>query len=229
MKAQPWSHTGLKDAENCLRKFYEVRVLKKYPHQADTEEAKYGRYVHQAFEDRQSFRTELPLDLRRHEPFMLRLEGWDGFFFTEQKAALNRQLKPCNRFDSEVWWRGDVDYVKIHNLEHRGRIVDYKTGKKRADEDQLIEYTLWGFAEYPEINIFDTMFYWTQLDGDEAITRHVYSRDQVPALWSRFVPALKRLKNAYDTDQFPATKNGLCGWCPVKDCPNWWDHNERKR
>ena len=91
MKAAPWSHSGLKQAETCLRQFHEVRVLKHYPYEADTPEAKWGRYVHKAFEDRQATRVELPQDLSQHEPFMKRMESWEGFFFTERQAALNKQ------------------------------------------------------------------------------------------------------------------------------------------
>ncbi len=232
MKAARWSFTGLKQAETCLRQFHQVRVLKNYPYEATSDEAVWGRYVHKAFEDRQATRTELPQDLSQHEQFMQRLEGWDGFFFTEQKIALDRQLKPVNFFGGDrVWWSGIIDYTKIHNEEHRGRIVDYKTGKRRPEPDQLIQNALWGFAQYPEINIFDCMFYWTQEAHleEKAIDRYVYSRDQIPELWSRFVSSLGRLFEAYKTDTWPAKPGPLCyGWCPHMRCEHWKPKKEKR-
>ena len=236
MKAARWSFTGLKQAETCLRQFHEVRVLKNYPYEATSDEAVWGRYVHKAFEDRQAVHKELPQDLSQHEPFMQRLEGWEGFFFTEQKVALDKQLKPINFFGGDaVWWSGIIDYTKIHNGEHRGRIVDYKTGKRRPEPDQLIQNVLWGFAMYPEINIFDCMFYWTQAQeradqpSDGAVDRYVYSRDQIPELWSRFVAPLGRLFEAYKTDTWPAKPNGLChGYCPHVKCEHWKPKREKR-
>ena len=232
MKAARWSFTGLKQAETCLRQFHEVRVLKNYPYEATSDEAVWGRYVHKAFEDRQAVRKELPQDLSQHEPFMQRLEGWEGFFFTEQKVALDKQLKPVNFFGGDaVWWSGIIDYTKIHNEEHRGRIVDYKTGKRRPEPDQLIQNVLWGFAEYPEINVFDCMFYWTQEAHleEKAVDRYVYSRDQIPELWSRFVAPLGRLFEAYKTDTWPAKPNGLChGYCPHVKCEHWKPKREKR-
>lgn len=231
MKAGRWSFTGLEQAENCPRQFHEVRVLKKYPYEADSAEAVWGRYVHKAFEDRQATRMELPLDLAQHEPFMKRLEGWDGFFFTEQKVALDRSLKPVSFFASTVWWSGIIDYTKIEYLARRARIVDYKTGKRKPKPAQLVQNALWTFAMYPDIEIVDAFFYWTTDGhlGDGAIDRHVYGRDEIPKLWEQFVPALGRLKTAYNTDTWTPKPSGLCyGWCPVTDCEHWKPKKEKR-
>lgn len=45
-----WSHSALKDYENCARKYHEIRVLKKYPSEK-TEQILYGEQLHKAAED----------------------------------------------------------------------------------------------------------------------------------------------------------------------------------
>jgi hypothetical protein len=232
MKAKRWSFSGLERAETCLHQFNEVRNLKKYPDEADSEEAVWGRYVHKAFEDRQATRTELPLNLAQHEPFMQRMESWDGFFFTEQKVALDKQLKPVSEFfDKSVWWSGIIDYTKIEYLAQRARIVDYKTGKRRPKPNQLVQNALWTFQMYPDIEIVDAFFYWTTEAhlGDGAIDRYVYTRDQIPEMWSRFTASLGRLFAAYAEDKWPMKPGPLCyGWCPVTDCPHWKPKKEKR-
>ena len=227
MKAKRWSFTGLEQFDQCAKQFNEVRNLKKYPYEATSKEAVWGRYVHKAFEDRHAARTELPLDLAQHEPFMQRMEAWDGFFFTEQKVALGKDLKPLsNFFDRDVWWSGIIDYTKIEYLAQRARVVDYKTGKHKPKPGQLVQNALFTFARYPDIQIVDAFFYWTQ---DTKEDRYIYSREQIPQLWAQFVPSLNNLKNAYDTDTWVAKPSGLCnGWCPVTDCQHWKPKKEKR-
>lgn len=231
MKAKPWSFTGLEQADNCLRQFDEVRNKKRFPYEADSAEAIWGRYVHKAFEDRMGLRTELPLDLAQHEPFMKRMEAWDGFFFTEQKVCLSKQLKPVSDyFSRDVWWRGVIDYTKVEYLAQRARIVDYKTGKRKPKEGQLIQNALWTFAMYPDIEIVDTFFYWTQeSDIEKACDRFVYGRAQIPEMWNKFVPSLSKLFKAYETESWEPRQSGLCyGWCPVTDCEFWKPKKEKR-
>lgn len=232
MKAKRWSFTGLEQFDNCAYQFNEVRNLKKYPYEATSAEAVWGRYVHKAFEDRMGTRVELPLDLAHHEPFMRRMEEWDGsFFFTEQQVALGKDLKPLsNFFDPAIWWSGIIDYTKLEYLAQRARIVDYKTGKRKPKPKQLVQNALWTFAMYPDINIVDTFFYWTQeSDIDKATDRYVYTRDQIPEMWSQFVPSLSKLKEAYDTNTWTPRPSGLCyGWCPVTDCQHWKPKKDKR-
>lgn len=231
MKARRWSFTGLEQSRNCLKQFDEVRNKKRFPYEATSVEAVWGRYAHKAFEDRQGTRVTLPQDLAHHEKFMKRMEAWAGDYFqTEMQVALDAKLKPCPFFGGDaVWWSGIIDYLKVDAPAHRARIVDYKTGKRKPKPEQLEENALWVWAQYPEVDVIDSFFYWTQAvdkdDDDAAIDRYVFSRKQIPELWAHAVPALKKLLEAYTNNVWPAKKSGLCGWCPVCDCEHWWDHN----
>jgi hypothetical protein len=233
MRAKAWSFTGLEQYNSCPKQYNEVRNLKKYPYEANTPEAIYGRYAHKAFEDRQATRVELPEDLKHHEAFMQRMEAWPGdCFFTEQQCALDRTLKPCSSqaWDT-VWWRGVIDYTKVNYLTQSAKIVDYKTGarfNKRGDSKakpkQLMENALWTFAMYPDVEVVDAFFYWTQDVGSakEPTDRYVWTRDQIPELWQEHVPSLTAFRESYVKDSWPAKKSGLCnGWCPVEDCSFW--------
>ena len=49
MKKVTWSHSSLKDYEGCPRRYYESKVLKKYPF-TDTQATIYGKELHEAAE-----------------------------------------------------------------------------------------------------------------------------------------------------------------------------------
>lgn len=223
MKPQAWSYTSLSDFINCPRQFYEKRVAKSVKEE-ESEQMRYGTYVHKAFEDRQAEGKPLPPDLRSHEPLMKQMAAHDGTAYTEKKVALNRLLQPCGFFAKDVWWRGVIDHHTVYD--HAAHITDYKTGKVQRDFKQLKLFALWLFAEYPRITSVSARYYWTQtmtFTGDQ------YTREQIPALWREFVPHLTQFKDAFKTDTWQPRPSGLCnGWCPVTQCEFWKPKREKR-
>lgn len=218
-----WSYTSLSDFINCPRQFYEKRVIKSVK-EDESEQMLYGNYVHKAFELRQQNGTPLPSDLAQHEAFMQVLARHEGQHFTEKKVALSRSVTPCSFFAKDVWWRGVIDYHKISN--YVVSITDYKTGKVHRDFKQLKLFALWVFAEYPQVTVVNTQYYWTQT---RTCTGEQYTRDQVRALWREFVPHLAQYKEAFQTDTWQPRPSGLCnGWCPVTACEFWKPKREKR-
>jgi hypothetical protein len=216
MKPLPWSFTSLEDFVNCPRAFYEKRVVKSVV-EAPSEAMLWGNTVHKAFEDRIKDGTPLPDSLQHYEPFMRVQAARPGITTTERKVALSRQLQPTSFFAKDVWFRGILDFVAVHDKV--ATIVDYKTGKPHDNTKQLKLFALWVFAQYPDINIVHTMYYWTQT---LSTTSNVYTRDQIRDLWSVFLPHLQQYKLAFDTDTWQPRPSGLCnGWCPVTSCEFW--------
>ncbi len=215
----PWSFTSLSDFKNCPWQFHETRVTKRIV-RVQGEDAKWGTYVHKQFELRQATKDPLPPELAEHEAYMTRLDNIPGErVWVEAKVALNRQAQPCEFFAKDVWWRGVIDWKKLAAADRRIALVDYKTGKVKDEFDQLTLFALHTFALYPDVDIVDTRYYWTQTSEE---TRKVFGRAEIAALWAKFVPDLKQYKQAFDTDTWQKRQSGLCaGWCPVTDCEFW--------
>lgn len=217
MKPLPWSHSSLSDFVNCPKQFYHKRVVKDVVDVQGPAQI-WGVNVHKAFEDRQSVKTPLPLDLQMHEPYMQKLERWEGHFFTEQKIALDKRGQPISDFFAkDVWYRGVVDYTKL--VGSTARIVDYKTGKKKEKWEQLMMNAIHCFISHPEIEVVDARFYWTT---DMTESRKVWGRNEMDALWGNFLGDLRQYAEAFKSEVWQPRTSGLChGWCPVKTCSHW--------
>ena len=214
----PWSHSALEDFKNCPRAYHDKRVTKRFPVVKSVEQL-WGSNVHKAFEDRQATRTPLPLDLQVHEKYMLKMEKWPGISFTETKIALDRRARPCHYFAADAWYRGVTDYQKIDKESGLGRLVDYKTGKKKEKWEQLMINAIHMFTNFPNIKLIDARFYWTV---DQTESRKVWARDEVPMLWAPFIGDLRQYAEAFKSDVWQPRPSGLCnGWCLSTDCSFW--------
>lgn len=213
MKPLPWSHSLLEAFVNCGRAFYEIKVAKRIKEQKG-EEAKWGDWVHKQFQERLSDGVVLHPDLEDHEPFMAFLQAKPGTTTTEQKFALDRKLRPCEFFARDVWFRGIIDYKKVHG--EYALVVDYKTGKVHSKFRQLKLFALYVFYEHPEVNLVNAQYYWTTT---KETTKRVYGRKDIPALWGDVMPDLKQYVEAFRTETWQPRQSGLCKkHCPVLSC-----------
>lgn len=211
----PWSHSALSDYKNCPQAYYRKRVVKDVQ-DTSTEALVWGNKVHKAFELYVKEDKPLPDVLKEHQFILDGLMELGQNRWTERKIALNRKLQPCAYFDAGVFMRAVIDFCVLQGC--GATIVDYKTGKQKSDFGQLKLNALWIFAEYPHITGIETRFYWTQT---KTFSRETYTRDQIAALWSEFVPDLRQYKRSFHDDLWPTKPSGLCAWCPVKDCKHW--------
>lgn len=218
MKPQPWSYSALSDFKNCPRQFYEKRVAKSVKEEP-SEHMIYGNKVHKAFENRMKHGTPLPRSLAEHEEYMARLSAVPGTMLVEQKVALSKSLKPCSFFADDVWWRGVIDYGKISEDGHHAWLIDYKTGKVKANFDQLAMFAVHTFLARPAIKTIDVKFYWTTTGTESPTT---FRRDRMDQIWERFTPDLRQYLDAFRADIWQPRQSGLCnGWCPVESCEFW--------
>jgi RecB family exonuclease len=213
---KPWSFTSLEDFINCPKAFYEKRIVKSVVEEASSAML-HGNYVHKRFECHLRDGEVLGPATDMHQPFMERLRDLPGQAFYEQKVAIGRDFNACTYFADNVWWRGVIDFKKVDGA--HARIVDYKTGKKHEKFQQLKLFALHTFAAHPEVTQATVQFYWTQ---NQTTSTEVYTREQIPMLWSWFVPHLKQYKLAFQNDIWQPRQSGLCnGWCPVTSCQFW--------
>lgn len=215
-KPLPWSYTALDDFRNCPRAYHAKRVAKTVKEEK-TEAIIWGERVHKAFEDYFVSAQALPIELKEHEPYLLKhMNAWP-VYFAEQKIAFDKTLKPCNFFANDVWYRGVIDLQLVDGS--KAKVVDYKTGKPHSKFGQLKLFALHTFAMHPTVTEIEVNFYWTKT---ATATAERYKRSQIPALWGEFVPDLKQYAEAFKTDTWQPRQSGLCnGWCPVTDCEFW--------
>lgn len=219
MKPLPWTPSSLDTFRNCGLQFYHKYVAKDLPREPQTPQQIYGDRVHKAFEDRLNEEKPLPADLTDHEPFLARLEARAGIHWCEEPVALRKDLTPCRFEDEDRWWRGKIDFRKVDAEDPRATLVDYKTGKPHDKWEQLAQYAIHTFQLFPNVEIVDAKFYWTQT---MSVTRRVWSRAEMPELWDMVLPDLKQMALAFKSDTWQERPSGLChGFCPVKDCQHW--------
>ena len=215
MTPKPWSHSALEQFKNCPRSYHEHRIAKsvvEVKHPATL----WGERVHKDFEDMMRDGIALPLDVAIHEDYLLRLKAMPGTEMIEEQIAFNKKLQPCGYWDDDVWYRGVIDYGKIHIEAERAHLVDYKTGKMHQKLGQLYLFMLWTFARYPQVQVISAEYYWTQLRTTNGAE---YPRSRIPEMWSMFVPDLRQYAEAFHTDIWQPRQSGLCKkHCAVKDC-----------
>ena len=111
----------------------------------------------------------------------------------------------------DAWCRCVVDAGVLGSK--KGALLDWKTGKKKEDSDQLKLFAAVAFSHYPWLETVSTGFVWLK---DGSITKEVFTRDHVPGIWDEFNVRVNRLYAAYDNNTWQAKPSGLCrSWCPV--------------
>ncbi len=175
------------------------------------EEAKWGLRVHEHLASRLKDKTPLPDTIKGYEPIVASLENRPGVCLVEQQLALNDRFEPTGWFAKDAWVRVVLDVGLVDN--QRAALFDYKTGKRKPDNDQLELFSAVGFAVYPSVQTIQTAFIWLQ---DKKLDKDTFSREQVPSIWAKFLPRVKRLELAFEREQWPAKPSGLCRkHCPV--------------
>lgn len=212
----PWSYTSLADFKNCPKQFYHKRILKDVRDE-QTQQMLWGVTVHKAFELYVGQGTPLPDMLKEHQPYLDTLRKAPGTAKVEMKVGLDRRIEPCAFFDPDVWWRGVLDYHRVHG--RTADVVDYKSGKRKLDWVQLYCFAIWLFRSYPDVSTIDLRLYWVQ---DKTEDHKLVTRPMQAELWSYMTDDLKMMKQAFKDDVWPAKPSGLCnGWCPVRTCQHW--------
>lgn len=224
MKPLPWSFTHYEEFDGCPKLFHAKRVAKTVKEPPSPQQA-YGIRVHDSFEKRQKHGAKLPPDLEEHEPFMQQLEDMHGAGHAELEACLSLDMKPCGFFDKNVWYRAKIDYIKI--MPKMAYVCDYKTGNPQYPKPEQLELNaLQTFIANPTVQAVRGEFYWTKTKSTGKT--YMIMRDDQPRLWAKFMPTLKQMREAYETETFPPRQNFRCyGFCPLTDCEYWKPKRQR--
>lgn len=209
-----WSHTSLKDYENCPRKYYETRVLKKYPFEK-TEQMRYGDELHKAAEQFVKG-APLPVQFAFLQPTLDALMAKPGSKHAELKLAATVDFEPCNWFDKQAWVRGIVDLLILDEDKRQAWVVDYKTGNnKYPDRDQLELMSLLTFVHYPQIQRVNAALLFVV---KESIEKHKVQGDSRHRLQNQYRERVARIEASLANNVWNPKQSGLCPWCPVTTC-----------
>ena len=206
----PWSYSSLTAFETCPKKYYHLRIAKDVL-DPPGEAAVWGQTVHKHLEEFVRDGTILPKSLSYLTGIVSLIANKPGDKLVEAQMAITPGYSPTNWFDKQAWCRGIVDVGIVRD--DRAVLLDYKTGKRKPDIDQLQLFAGLVFSHYPAVNSVRTGFLWLKegrMDSD------VFKREQVSDIWKTFIPRVRRMEIAYEEDKWPAKPSGLCrAWCSV--------------
>ncbi len=206
----PWSYSSLSAYETCPRRFYLTRMTKQVV-EPPSEEIKAGNEVHKALELYVSGRQALPEKYLGYKAIADKLIAAPGQKKVEMKFALNRQLNPTQFFAKDAWVRGVIDLAVVRGP--TAIVLDYKTGKRRIDSDQLKLFAASAFSLWPTVKRAKTGFIWLKTNQMDTETFMLQDR---PAIFQDFAARVHRMEVSQRDDKWPARPSGLCrNWCPV--------------
>jgi len=207
---KPWSYSALTAFETCPRRFYLTRVAKKVQ-EPQTQATIWGNQVHKALELYAKGEKPLPAELKSFQKYVDKLWSYEGKRVVEKKVALDRNLRPTKWFAKDVWVRGVIDIGVVGS--EKAYLLDWKTGKRKPDSDQLKLFAALAFASFPWVDKVTTGFIWLK---PKEFDKEVFTREQLTEIWGEFHPRLSRLAHAYAEDKWTPRPSGLCReWCPV--------------
>lgn len=209
-KTIAWSHSALGAFETCPLRYYKTRVSKEVI-EPQTDVLRYGNEVHKAFELRLKGQKPLPEHLKCHEQLVQSLLSKKGEKLVEKQWAIDKSFRPVSWFDKAAWCRGVVDVGVVSR--DTAVLLDWKTGKRKLENDQLKLFAGLAFAHYRNINTVTTGFVWLAANK---IDNEVFTREQVGNIWSSYLPRIQRLEIAYEEQKWQPKPSGLCAkHCPV--------------
>ncbi len=210
MKFPVLSHTLLNDWDNCQHKAYRKYIVKDLPREGQTEAMKWGNEVHSAFEKRLKGEVKWPIGMEKYEAIAAPLARIGAQ--AEKALGIDAYGSPVDFWGSTVWLRGKVDATVANSTV--AAIFDWKTGKRREERAELATHAVLFRAHYPEINRVVGQYVWLQ--DNQVGKAHDVSDTESKLAEIRSVANV--IRNQMATGFFPKRQNGLCGWCPVKDC-----------
>jgi len=218
---QQFSYSRLKNWLSCPKRTYNYDLapwderIKDAPGEALTE----GIRIHDAMAKALEGKQELPPDMQEYQVYIDQvLGGAPGKILVEKNYAFDRNFNACMYKSHSVFWRCKIDVIK---LGERGAVVlDWKSGARKVEEDQLFLSAQAIFAHHPEIELVSASFVWLNEKPDDAFTTVDYKRVDMAKGWARLMPTINAMIKAYETEDFPAKPGGLCkSYCGVLSWP----------
>lgn len=208
------SYSAIKLFENCPLRYYRQRITKDVVDEGG-EASKYGERVHTFLENRLKG-APLEPEVAQYEPLCTSVEklGASGEVLVEKELVLTENLTPTGWWDADAWLRSKLDVLVVIGTD--AVVMDWKTGKRNADQFQMQLFAAQVFKHYPEVERVKTSLVWLKtLEMDT----NTYCRSYSNTLWAEIMKRIRRIHEAYEHDNWPARPSGLCRFCPCRhDC-----------
>lgn len=204
------SFSSLKQYESCPLYYYRTRILKDVKDMGG-EASAHGERVHKELEEYVTTGAELSPELAKMTRVLdaIKRRSNSAKVMAEQALTVNAQFTPVGWFDKDAWLRTKIDVLLVSG--NTAIILDWKTGKRRPDFDQLALYALQVMWHYPEVSKMYGCFVWLQ---DSKIDDATYTRDQYAILLNQLMTKVGHIEAALRTDTWPARPSGLCSYRP---------------
>lgn len=209
-----WSFSKIKNSEQCPKRYYEVDVAKNFK-EDEGEALTWGNTVHAEFAKALLNGMPLPPEMAQYENWIDRVRRGPGDLYVERKLALTKDFQPTGYFDSNVWYRGIGDVIRV--WDDVALVLDWKTGKILEDESQLMLMAQCVFSYFPAVRIVQSQYVWLKHD---CVTSRHYTRTAIASEWIGMLERVNTLETMHKTMSFPPKPGRLCArYCPVTSCP----------
>ena len=206
------SYSSIKLYENCPLRYFRQRIVKDVIDEGG-EASKYGERVHAFLETRLKENTLLPQEVAHYESLCSSVEriAQGGELFVEKELVLTDNLTPTTWWEPDAWLRSKLDILVIGG--DMANVMDWKTGKRNADQFQMQLFAAQVFKHYPEVTRVKTSLVWLK---DMAMDTEVYYRSGVNTIWAEVMKRIQRINDSLEHDNWPAKPSGLCRYCPAR-------------
>lgn len=203
--------------EQCPKKYFHIRVAKDAKDD-DSQFAGEGKFIHDSLKKRVIDGKPLPIELRYLESVAKPFAEAKGEKRGELQLAIteNFEATAWNDWDG-AWCRAVIDLL-ILPTPTSAIIVDWKTGKRKDEFDQIKLSAAVLSCAMPEIETFKLTYVWTK--NKQMTPPLTMRKEDMQAVWSDYMARLNDIHQATKTTSFPAVQSGLCAYCPVKQCPH---------
>ena len=205
--------------KNCAHQMARRYVIKDQPF-VETPEMAWGNKVHSAMELRVGAKKPLPVDMQQWEQFCTPFDNHEAQ--VEQKLGVTWNMRPCDFWDKEVWFRGKIDVTLVNHRtgEMSAYIADWKTGgSKYEDPFELATNAVLLKAKYSGLTKIFGSFIWLK----ENRVGQCFDLSDVTATWQDIKRLIDEIEEKKKSGQWDKTKSGLCGYCSVRDCEHWYE------
>jgi len=211
-----WSHSQLEKFKNCPWSWKRIYQDKDVP-RSETEQSRWGTYVHKSCEDYVLKGVPLPANVAfaygAQLQFILPFMASKQLCLVEPELGIDEQGTAVACDDPRCWSHGFIDILAIET--QTAWVGDYKTGKSTYPSTQLDLYAAFVFAHYPQVMQVNTGYYRLQ---HKRVDSAVRTRAQAPELLQSYRTTYANLLSAVASNNFPKVRGSLCGWCEVLDC-----------
>lgn len=199
--------------KTCPRQ-YEAKYITKEVVFMPTEHTIYGTRVHNALEVAIKGKQALDEEFSHLQPVVNACNDMPGTKYAETKYAVMVDGSYTHYSDKTALVRCIVDLVVIDG--DVAMVIDWKTGKVKADDLQLRINVVCIFAAFPRVNTVKTAFAYTKT-GDLQAYKH--DRKNTLEMLASITHDIEGVRQAEENNQFKPTPSGLCkAWCDVTAC-----------